>query len=289
MALLAVPHTAALALVPKLLARGVTVIDLSADYRLQDASAYAEWYGTAHTSPELLPEAVFGLPELDRSRLPGARLVACPGCYPTATTLAALPVLSAGLVTSARIVVDAKSGVSGAGRTASAATHYVTVNEAVTPYKVAAHRHTPEIEQALSTAAGRPMSVVFAPHLVPMTRGLLSTVYLEVAPGLTGAEAVELYRAHYADEPFVFVRDLGDMPSTAEVRGTQPRVDRCRRRRAHEHPDRGVCDRQPGEGRRRAGGAVPERGSWVSRDRGPRPTRTRRLAPVRTLAPGRAS
>jgi N-acetyl-gamma-glutamyl-phosphate reductase len=219
-ALLAVPHTAALELAPKLLARGVTVIDLSADYRIQDAAAYEEWYGTAHTSPELLPEAVFGLPELDRSRLPGARLVACPGCYPTATTLAALPALSAGLVTGARIVVDAKSGVSGAGRTAGAATHYVAVNEAVTPYKVAAHRHTPEIEQALSTAAGRPMNVVFAPHLVPMSRGLLSTVYLEITAGSTAAEIVELYRAHYADEPFVFVRDVGDMPSTAEVRGT---------------------------------------------------------------------
>jgi N-acetyl-gamma-glutamyl-phosphate reductase len=181
---------------------------------------YEDWYGVSHTSPELLAEAVFGLPELDRSRLLGARLVACPGCYPTATTLAALPALSAGLVTSKRIVVDAKSGVSGAGRSASAGTHYITVNEAVAPYKVAAHRHTPEIEQALSTAAGTAVSVVFAPHLVPMSRGLLSTVYLEVKPEVTAAEALELYRAHYADEPFVHVRDLGDMPSTAEVRGT---------------------------------------------------------------------
>ncbi len=219
-ALLAVPHTAALELVPTLLARGVTVIDLSADYRLQDPAVYASWYGTAHTSPELLPDAVFGLPELDRSRLPGAHLVACPGCYPTATTLAALPALAAGIVTCDRIVVDAKSGVSGAGRSANASTHYVAVNEAVTPYKVAAHRHTPEIEQALSTAAGRPTSVVFAPHLVPMSRGLLSTVYLEVEPEVTATEVHDLYRSHYADEPFVFVRDLGDMPSTAEVRGS---------------------------------------------------------------------
>jgi N-acetyl-gamma-glutamyl-phosphate reductase len=194
-ALLAVPHTAALELAPKLLSRGVTVIDLSADYRLQDARVYEDWYGTAHTSPELLPEAVFGLPELDRSRLPGARLVACPGCYPTATTLAALPALSAGLVTSARIVVDAKSGVSGAGRTASAGTHYVAVNEAVTPYKVAAHRHTPEIEQALSTAAGRQMNVVFAPHLVPMSRGLLSTVYLEIKQGVTWGTCLQRPRS----------------------------------------------------------------------------------------------
>ncbi len=172
-ALLAVPHTAALELVPQLLLRGVTVIDLSADYRLQDAGLYEAWYGAVHTSPELLPEAVFGLPELDRSRLLGARLVACPGCYPTATTLAALPALESGVVRGGRVIVDAKSGVSGAGRSATAGTHYVTVNEAVAPYKVAAHRHTPEMEQTLSMAAGRPVSVVFAPHLVPMSRGLL--------------------------------------------------------------------------------------------------------------------
>jgi N-acetyl-gamma-glutamyl-phosphate reductase len=219
-ALLAVPHTAALELVPPLLERGVTVIDLSADYRLQDAKAYEAWYSASHTSPELLPEAVFGLPELDRLRLPGARLVACPGCYPTATTLAALPAFSAGVVTGDRVVVDAKSGVSGAGRSVSAGAHYVTVNEAVAPYKVAAHRHTPEIEQALSSAAGRRIHAVFAPHLVPMSRGLLSTVYLDVEPGFTAADAIGLYRTHYAEEPFVFVRDLGSMPSTAEVRGT---------------------------------------------------------------------
>ena len=219
-ALLAVPHTAALKLVPELLERGVTVIDLSADYRLQDAEIYEAWYAAPHTSPELLPEAVFGLPELDRSRLAGARLVACPGCYPTATTLAALPALAAGIVTGDRVVVDAKSGVSGAGRSATGGTHYVTVDEAVAPYKVAAHRHTPEMEQALSVAAGRALSVVFAPHLVPMSRGLLSTVYLDVDARLTLGDALELYRARYAEEPFVFVRERGVMPSTAEVRGS---------------------------------------------------------------------
>ena len=219
-ALLAVPHTAALDLVPKLLERGVTVIDLSADYRLADPDVYAHWYGTEHTSPELLPEAVFGLPELDRTCLHGARLVACPGCYPTATTLAALPALAAGVVTGSRVVVDAKSGVSGAGRSSTPGTHFVTVDEAVAPYKVAAHRHTPEIEQALSAAAGTPVRAVFAPHLVPMSRGLLSTVYLEVQEGFTSADALSLYEAHFAAEPFVFVRPAGLMPSTAEVRGT---------------------------------------------------------------------
>lgn len=223
-AFLAVPHTAALALVPALLERGVTVIDLSADFRLKDPATYLSWYGTAHTAPELLPEAVFGLPELDRRGLPGARLVACPGCYPTATTLAALPALEAGVVTSARVVVDAKSGVSGAGRSASSATHFVTVNETLAPYKVTTHRHTPEIEQALSCAAGRPVSAVFVPHLVPMTRGLLSTVYLEVEAGFSAEDAFVLYSRRFAGEPFVTVRAAGAMLSTAEVRGTNRAV-----------------------------------------------------------------
>ena len=220
-ALLAVPHTAALALVPQLLESGVIVIDLSADYRLADAAVYEHWYGAEHTSPELLPEAVFGLPELDRSRLAGARLVACPGCYPTATTLAALPALESGIAVGSRVIVDAKSGVSGAGRGLSATTHFVGVNESIAPYKVAGtHRHTPEIEQALTTAAGRRMSVIFTPHLVPMSRGLLSTVYIDVEPDFTTAEAVELYRGRFHKEPFVHVHDAGTMPSTAEVRGS---------------------------------------------------------------------
>ena len=219
-ALLAVPHTAALELAPALLARGLTVIDLSADYRLKDAAAYEAWYGVSHTSAELLASAVFGLPELDRTALPGAKLVACPGCYPTATVLAALPTLESGLAAGTRIVVDAKSGVSGAGRSASPGTHYVSVNEAVAPYKVGSHRHTPEMEQALSAAAGHDISVIFAPHLVPMTRGLLSTVYIDVEDSFTAQEAVELYHNRYRKEPFVHVHEDGVMPSTAEVRGT---------------------------------------------------------------------
>jgi N-acetyl-gamma-glutamyl-phosphate reductase len=220
-AILAVPHTAAMAIVPELLGKGATVVDLSADYRLTDAGVYEAWYGAAHTSPELLGEAVFGLPELDRSKLAGAKLVACPGCYPTATTLAAMPALQAGLVTGARVIVDAKSGVSGAGRSLTAGTHYIAANESVRAYNVAgAHRHTPEIEQMLSAAAGREMSVVFTPHLVPMDRGLLSTVYLEVAAGMTTADAIDIYKARYADEPFVHVHDAGWQPSTAEVRGS---------------------------------------------------------------------
>lgn len=219
-ALLAVPHTAALAYVPQLLAHGVRVIDLSADFRLRDARVYEEWYGVAHTAPDLLAEAVYGLPELDRTRLPGARLVACPGCYPTAAILAALPVLERGLWTGEPIVVDAKSGVSGAGRTPTSASHFVSVAESLAAYKVAAHRHTPEIEQALSHIANEPVGVVFAPHLVPMSRGLLATVYLSVEEGLTTRDAIELYRLRYAGEPFIHVHQQGVWPSTHEVRGS---------------------------------------------------------------------
>jgi N-acetyl-gamma-glutamyl-phosphate reductase len=219
-AILAVPHTAALALVPALLAKGVTVVDLSADYRLSDPMVYESWYGTPHTSPELLKRAVFGLPELDRANLLGAELVACPGCYPTATTLAALPAIQSGAAVGGRIIVDAKSGVSGAGRSVSPGSHFVTVNEAVQPYKVGSHRHTPEMEQALSSAAGRELSVMFTPHLVPMSRGLLATVYMDVERDFTTEDAVELYRGRYDNEPFVHVHSSGMMPSTAEVRGS---------------------------------------------------------------------
>ena len=220
-AVLAVPHTAAIGLAVPLLAAGVTVIDLSADFRLTDPAVYEEWYGVAHGAPELLPEAVYGLPELDRLRLPGSRLVACPGCYPTATALAAMPALEAHVASSSRIVVDAKSGVSGAGRSLTPSTHYVAANESVRAYKVGGqHRHTPEIEQTLTRAAGRDIKVIFTPHLVPMTRGLLSTVYLDVADGFTTADAIALYAARYASEPFVHVHEADFMPSTAEVVGS---------------------------------------------------------------------
>ena len=219
-AFLAVPHTAAMALAPDLLDTGVTVIDASADFRLDDASTYEHWYGVAHQAPELLSSAVYGLPELYRDKLPGAKLVACPGCYPTATILACAPVLQAGLLDGDRVVVDAKSGVSGAGRGVSGATHFSSVNESIAPYKVTSHRHAPEIEQELSAAAGRRVRTTFSPHLVPMTRGLLSTVYLPLAEGTAAEDIRELYARSYADEPFVTVHPSGRMPSTIEVRGT---------------------------------------------------------------------
>lgn len=220
-AFLAVPHTAALAIAPALIQAGMKVFDLSADFRLKDPALYSAWYETAHTAPELLARAVYGLPELGRDAIAGADLVACPGCYPTATILAAAPAIEAGLsVAGSKVIVDAKSGVSGAGRTPSATTHYVSADESVAPYKVGSHRHTPEIAQALSAIAGTPVRVSFTPHLVPMNRGLLSTVHLDAAAGLTTADAVEAYAVRYADEPFVTVHPAGRMPSTREVTGT---------------------------------------------------------------------
>lgn len=219
-AFLAVPHTAAMALAPALLDAGMTVVDASADFRLADPTTYEQWYGTPHTAPALLEEAVYGLPELWREDLAGAKLVACPGCYPTASLLAAVPAVEAGLASAEGIVIDAKSGVSGAGRGLSAVTHFCSANESMAPYGVTTHRHTPEIEQGLARAGGgSDVRVTFTPHLAPMTRGLLATVYLRAPEGLKPRDAYAVYAGRYAEEPFVTVHPLGRMPATGEVRG----------------------------------------------------------------------
>ncbi len=216
----AVPHTAAMAVAPTLLDRGLTVIDASADFRLRDADLFESWYQAPHTAPGLLAEAVYGLPELWRERIAGARLVACPGCSPTAPLLAAAPAVRAGVVASGRVIVDAISGVSGAGRSLSEASHFVNATESVSAYKVGTHRHTPEITQALGDLGLQDAVVVFTPHLAPLDRGLLSTVYLQVAPGLTGEDAHALYREAYEREPFVTVCSPGAHPATGHVRGS---------------------------------------------------------------------
>lgn len=228
-AFLAVPHTAALDMAPGLLEAGVTVVDLSADYRISDPAVYEAWYEVEHTSPELLAQTVYGLPELNRAGLEAlaakraagqAVLVAAPGCYPTATALAAIPALEAGFVTGSKVIVDAISGISGAGRKPSARTHYCHGDESVEAYGVASHRHTPEIEQTLSQAAGRDVSVVFTPHLAPLSRGLLSTVYLDVDPAVTAEQVQAAYQERYADEALVAVLPAGQMPATGSVSGT---------------------------------------------------------------------
>lgn len=228
-AFLAVPHTASLALTPELLKRGVTVIDLSADYRLRDPKVYEDWYETPHTSPELLDKTVYGLPELNRSGLlelarrregGEAVLVAVPGCYPTATALAAIPALQSRLAIGDLVISDAISGVSGAGRTPSARTHFCHANESLEAYGVAHHRHTPEIEQTLTQVAGREIDVVFTPHLAPLTRGLLATVYLAASPEATAESVQAAYEKYFEDEKLVTMLPAGKMPQTSSVVAT---------------------------------------------------------------------
>lgn len=210
-AIVAYPHGAAAPTVAALRQRGVRVVDLSADFRLTDPDAYARFYG-AHGAPELFGQAVYGLPEVNRDALAGADLVAGPGCYPTAALLALLPLAEAGLL-EGTVIVDAKSGVTGAGRAATDATHFVTVNEDLKPYKVGAHRHRPEIEQEL----GR--RVVFQPHLVPLSNGELTSCYARAARATDADELAGLYADAYGDEPFVEV--LPDRPpGVLEVRET---------------------------------------------------------------------
>jgi N-acetyl-gamma-glutamyl-phosphate reductase len=215
----ALPHEAAMDIVPKLLELGVRVIDLSADYRLRDAAVYGQWY-SKHKTPELLAEAVYGLPELYRERIRTARLVANPGCYPTSVILAAAPLISKGLVDSRTIIADSKSGVSGAGRGASLGVHFCEVNEGFRAYKVAEHRHTPEMEQELGVLAGRPVTINFTPHLVPMSRGILSTVYANLVEGAAVGDVDEAFSSFYANEPFVRLSGRGPLPVSLQVRGS---------------------------------------------------------------------
>ena len=201
----AMPHKSSVDMVPSLLEQGIRVIDISADFRLRNAAAYPKWYGFSHPSPRLLKEAVFGLPELHRQEIGQASLVANPGCYSTGAILALAPAVKEGLVYP-DIIVDSKSGVSGAGRTLSLTTHYSEVNDDVAAYSLEGHRHLPEIEQELKTLdPSVSLSITFVPHLVPMSRGILSTCYAKLADsyGLTDSSLRQLYREFYKHAPFV--------------------------------------------------------------------------------------
>jgi N-acetyl-gamma-glutamyl-phosphate reductase len=211
----ALPHGAAAPVVRDLLAQGQRVIDISADFRLRDPAVYARWY-TAHPAPELLGQAVYGLPELYRDRLPGARLVAAPGCYPTGALLGLVPLARAGLLTEP-VVIDAKSGTTGAGRGAKVEQLFAEVNENFRPYSIGAHRHAPEIEQELH-AAGARAGALFVPHLLPVSRGILSTMYIRI-PG-DPPPLAEIFTKAYRDEPFVILAGEGDPPTLHDVRGT---------------------------------------------------------------------
>ncbi len=198
----------------------VRVVDLSADFRLADIETYALWYGHAHKAPALQAEAVYGLAELARPAIARARLVANPGCYPTAAQLPLLPLLEAGAIEADDIIIDAKSGASGAGRAAKEAFLYCEVAEGIHPYAIAAHRHAPEIEQGLSGAAGRPVLVNFTPHLMPMDRGILATIYVRPKGGRKAADLRAILADRYRGEAFVRVLAEGAVPATRHVRGS---------------------------------------------------------------------
>ncbi|GEO82055.1 N-acetyl-gamma-glutamyl-phosphate reductase [Pararhodospirillum oryzae] len=196
------------------------IADLSADFRLIDPEVYAQWYGHAHQALALQEEAVYGLTEFNRARIATARLVAVPGCYPTSAQLPLVPLLKAGVIEADDLIIDSKSGASGAGREAREGSLHCEVSEGVHAYGIGAHRHTPEIEQELSRAAGRPVRATFTPHLMPMNRGILSTIYARLAPGADDAKVRAVLEAAYADEPFVRVVPAGTLVHTRHVRGS---------------------------------------------------------------------
>jgi len=200
--------------------KDVKIVDLSADFRLRDPAVYEDWYEEAHQAPEIQPAAVYGLTEFQRERIRSASLVACPGCYPTAVLLALLPLVEAGAIAPEDILIDAKSGVSGAGRALREHLLFSEVGEAIAPYAIGRHRHMPEIEQELSAAAGGPMTVSFTPHLVPMNRGELVTVYLRTRGGRNAADLRSILAERYRDEPFVRLAPEGMAPATRHVRGS---------------------------------------------------------------------
>jgi N-acetyl-gamma-glutamyl-phosphate reductase len=214
-----VPHQTAMAVVPTLLAANCRVVDLSADFRFRDAATYETWY-QPHTAPELLAEAVYGLPELHDFAIGKARLVGNPGCYPTCVILGFAPLVAAKLVHLNSLIADCKSGTSGAGRQTSLTTQYCEVNEGFRAYKVADHRHNPEMEQELSLLAGAPVSVTFSPHLVPMSRGILGTLYASLVQPLTEVELLDVFQNFYQGQPFIRLHPAGSFPNTIHVRGS---------------------------------------------------------------------
>ncbi len=214
----ALPHGESAAVVPGLLRKGLRVIDLSADFRLGSAEHYREWYNLDHPNPALLAEAVYGLPELNRESISAAKLLANPGCYPTSILLALAPLLRHQLVKTDGIIIDAKSGVSGAGRSPKQAFHFPDCTENFKAYRVASHQHTAEIEQEMGKLAGKELFVTFTPHLVPMVRGILSTIYIEPLKPVSEAELCTLYGDFYSAAPFVRILKTPSLPETRFVR-----------------------------------------------------------------------
>jgi len=216
---LALPHSESMKVAPIFLERGKKVVDLSADFRLRDVKVYEHWYGQ-HASPQVVSQAIYGIPELYRSEVAKSRFVANPGCYPTSVILGTAPALKHRLIDTASVIVDSKSGTSGAGRDPQVGSLFCEVNEGFKAYKVGKHRHTPEIEQELSRLAGQEIKISFTPHLLPIDRGILSTIYATLNRDITGEEITELYRNFYQGERFVRICQPGSFPNVAFVRGS---------------------------------------------------------------------
>ena len=214
----ATPNGTAMKMVPQLLDEGVKIIDLAADFRLKDTASWQQWYGMEHACPNVLAEAVYGLPEINRQAIRQARIVANPGCYPTAVSLGFIPLIENALVDDQHLIADAKSGVSGAGRGASVANLFCEAAESVKPYAVDGHRHLPEIRQLLSGVAGHDVELTFVPHLMPMIRGIETSLYAVLK--MDAANLHQLYTDRYKDEPFVDVLPPGVMPETRSVKGS---------------------------------------------------------------------
>lgn len=215
----ALPHGTSVEPVSALIRAGKRVVDLSADFRLKDPSLYREWYGREHMGKGLLESAVYGLPEIYREKIKGATLVANPGCYPTAGILAVAPLIKNGLIQNDRIYIDGKSAISGAGRSPALPYHFPEAHEGLGAYNVGVHRHTPEIEQALSDVSGESIRVTFVPHLIPANRGLLCTVYAPLASPVEAGDVAALYKRFYDNEPFIRILDAGRQPNIRDVRG----------------------------------------------------------------------
>lgn len=214
------PHGASDVVIPSLYDKGACVVDMSGDFRYDDVAVYERWYQTTHKRPDLLGKAVFGLPEIYREQVKAARLIGNPGCYTTCAILAAAPLLRAGVAKAQGIVVDAKSGATGAGAKASQNTHFCEVDESMKAYGIATHRHTSEIEQELTKAAGQEVVLSFTPHLLPIKRGILATLYMSLKPGCGAAQVAAAYAAAYAEEPFVTVLAAGETPHIKHVVGS---------------------------------------------------------------------
>ena len=216
----ATPHGVAMAQAPELLAHGVKVIDLAADFRLQDVSAFEKWYGMPHSCTELLTEAVYGLPELNRERIKTARLIGNPGCYPTTMQLGYAPLLKAGVIDAASLIADCKSGVSGAGRKAEIGILFSESSDSFKAYGIAGHRHTPETVEQLQRLTKDKIGLVFAPHLVPMIRGMHSTLYAQLNQEISNEALQALFENAYADERFIDVMPFGSHPDTRSTRAS---------------------------------------------------------------------